>query len=762
MTDTQLSAIVWPQDDGTGVPDTQEDYPSAGYLGAMAHAPPGEQVTHGFGFTSVNTTANSATLTAGRAYIEDTATVQSGYESTYDTLLPNAMPYMVVLPANHAGLSLDEGENDVYLAVDPSANDSVYLRHGSAVSAPSDPAILLGTINTTTGEVTRASDSLGYRTQDQTPLTTVDVFITSDGSDTVATGITGEFARSTDAPAVFQAAIDACPTDGVINVSGSHDFDAQVTIGGGKTLEGTGTLTSSLSGDEIIRCAGTAGASNVSLTATASPRDVTLSVADASVVSAGDLLRLSATNEWQNTGQNTGELHRVDTVDTGTDTIYLTDSIEDVDGYTTGNSASFDAYTPESCTIRGLTFIGGGSESDYRCLDLEDTDGVLIEDVTIHEFGQHAIFNHYDYDTTIRGCDLSHNHLDGYGYGVNSAGSAHLLVTDCLMRDNRHGFASGGGECQSRNMLVESCRVSAETQTSGDTLIDAHPTARSLYVRDCIGHPMGLKSMVSSAARYTSVTGCVCHGGRMVNERDIPLNVELHIADCVSVGGGILDLAAIANGETFESITVTGCHVVDGWFLVRGGLNDQDPLVQNVTITGNTIENTDNEEAISLWTVGGGVISDNTIRNADRTGIRVETAADMVISGNRIVNPNTDNSSTADQDDGIHLGDVTDSVIAHNLITSPTSGMDSGIEESGSCDGNEYDGNKISGGDGTPLQLVGDAKVNGLWTASGAADTPTASNYQPGEMVDWTDTADASGDGVYLLAADGTTWVAMG
>lgn len=51
--------------------------------------------------------------------------------------------------------------------------------------------------------------------------------------------------------------------------------------------------------------------------------------------------------------------------------------------------------------------------------------------------------------------------------------------------------------------------------------------------------------------------------------------------------------------------------------------------------------------------------------------------------------------------------------------------------------------------------------VNGLGVESANAETPTAANWEPGDIVDFTDSGDASGDGIYILGFDGSTWTAL-
>jgi len=58
--------------------------------------------------------------------------------------------------------------------------------------------------------------------------------------------------------------------------------------------------------------------------------------------------------------------------------------------------------------------------------------------------------------------------------------------------------------------------------------------------------------------------------------------------------------------------------------------------------------------------------------------------------------------------------------------------------------------------------IAGDVKtLYGVGESSANAETPTASNWRPGDVVDFVDTGDGSGDGVYLLLPNGT-WSQIG
>jgi hypothetical protein len=168
MTDTTINdALVFPQDDGTGVSDGSEDYSSAAYFSALSKyqgygSYVGEDNTGSatLQFNDVDTTNEQVDVGAGYVYIEEGShTVQSGSQTTYDTTIPINTPYVVMLPSEVVDLGLGtDNVNDLWLAVDPTTNDDVYIRHGNGLSAPSVPSVKLGTVDTSSGATTRAND----------------------------------------------------------------------------------------------------------------------------------------------------------------------------------------------------------------------------------------------------------------------------------------------------------------------------------------------------------------------------------------------------------------------------------------------------------------------------------------------------------------------------------------------------------------------------------------------------------------------------
>jgi hypothetical protein len=185
MTDTNITAVVNPEDVGTGVSEGEEDYISAGF--DMIPEPNTSAILNGLSFTADFGTP-SFDLVSGVAYVETSGTeVQSGSQTTYDTTVPGNQYQHVIIPSNVTDLSLDDNAvNEIWIAHDRTNQDSAFIRHGSGLSEPSEPSHKLGEIDTT-GDTT--SEQWGLVAADGT-LTYPDATVASNqqtalGSDTV-------------------------------------------------------------------------------------------------------------------------------------------------------------------------------------------------------------------------------------------------------------------------------------------------------------------------------------------------------------------------------------------------------------------------------------------------------------------------------------------------------------------------------------------------------------------------------------------------
>jgi len=196
MTDTTIGAVVFPQDPGTGVSSANADFASAAYFNMLARYIGGEYIDSGFDFSDVQTVGDTVDISAGVAFVQDDVSVASSQRNTlpevqttsatYDLTLPSGSnpPYVVVLDTNINDLQLDNGVNDIYLAVDVTSSDSVFIRHGTNVTAPENdatpkPAVKIGTVDTTNANTTRANDGGVISAQELNGVLTGNVSLTS-------------------------------------------------------------------------------------------------------------------------------------------------------------------------------------------------------------------------------------------------------------------------------------------------------------------------------------------------------------------------------------------------------------------------------------------------------------------------------------------------------------------------------------------------------------------------------------------------------
>jgi hypothetical protein len=171
MTDTTIGgAVAHALDEGVAsVSDGAENIDSAGFINALATHVQGSYVRDGsLGFNDVDTNGNEVDVDPGRCFVAvadvDIQSDRSGAVTpSYDTTLGADVVLAVDVPTEVTNLGLDAGTNDVWVAVDADGSTTgaagdVYVRHGSGLSAPSDPSVKLGSVDASSGATTRAND----------------------------------------------------------------------------------------------------------------------------------------------------------------------------------------------------------------------------------------------------------------------------------------------------------------------------------------------------------------------------------------------------------------------------------------------------------------------------------------------------------------------------------------------------------------------------------------------------------------------------
>lgn len=187
------------------------------------------------------------------------------------------------------------------------------------------------------------------------------------------------------------------------------------------------------------------------------------------------------------------------------------------------------------------------------------------------------------------------------------------------------------------------------------------------------------------------------------------------------------------------------------------------------------------------WSLVGNVCLDNNQSGYDTgPGIQVEDSDGVEVIGNICV----DDQETATQTHGILVqangddlanvdlignqcrGNVNDGILVQNA---PGKTVDGVTLVTNRCTENGRDGIRVA--DAAPGDITRvvwrdnqcwdnatndmrndptDSIINGLAHESADAEMPTAANWNPGNIVKFTDTGDASGDGVYILGLDGS------
>ena len=158
----------------------------------------------------------------------------------------------------------------------------------------------------------------------------------------------------------------------------------------------------------------------------------------------------------------------------------------------------------------------------------------------------------------------------------------------------------------------------------------------------------------------------------------------------------------------------------------------------------------DNSTAVACTDVS---VTGNNVRTCATYGVRVITA-----NGQTYTNLDVSHNIINGCPTGVSLGGaIQDSVVIGNRVDGATTGM-AWASTVNYCRAAQ---NQLRGNT-TAFTFTANANViNGLAQESASAETPTAANWQPGDVVDFTDSGDATGDGIYVLGLDGSTWTAL-
>ena len=366
-------------------------------------------------------------------------------------------------------------------------------------------------------------------------------------------------------------------------------------------------------------------------------------------------------------------------------------------------------------------------EVNNPLIKLFDADSSTLEDLTIRDVPCRVLQHQAGHSLRIEGCTVRN-----FGEGV-------LWETpDARIHDNT--FRNSH-----QQDALEPTPGGDYFTISGNTIFDINQSGI-----DCFGGTNG--TIVGNTIRL-----CYNPGISITNEAS---GVTIGNNTLVDIDPNQQDYGAIRM-EGGDDITAEGNVAVATGAVARGqtGIKVlggcEDPTIDDNTCIGWLTQ------GIAIDAIDGGTVTDNTCKNNNQGGANIaggiqigsNSAADNLTITDNIC---TDTQAAKTQEYGI-------------------------IAQAG--DGHTINENDLRGNNSKPVRFFGYAPtsvsfadnignidfgelgtgstLNGMGTETANAETPTAATWTTGDRVDFTDSGDGSGNGVYLLLPDGT-WSQVG
>ena len=332
------------------------------------------------------------------------------------------------------------------------------------------------------------------------------------------------------------------------------------------------------------------------------------------------------------------------------------------------------------------------------------------------------------------GAIISGNHVrNTYAEGINTCGHD-LTVTGNVVVDCADGITveptivtspsaaevkigttiSGNVVTGSGNGSAIVCRHDPMNNLRGVSRVSITGNATRGY-RD--GIRVGLNGATTAKTSDVTVSGNVCtdhtYGLIVYDALRVALSGNMVVADTP------IWIAGTSRGVSISGGSCTG---------LNNALNI-DSNTSLVSVVGGLYTADPTSSASDAIRIAGSYVTlvGVSVDNVERSGVRVTGAAhDVSITGLLAV----DDQGSPTMDDAVH-------------VTSSGANI-------------TVDGHSISVG---PVsKWVGLRSVNGVGTETANAETPTAANWKIGDLVEFTDSGDGSGNGRYVLGSNGTTW----
>ena len=401
--------------------------------------------------------------------------------------------------------------------------------------------------------------------------------------------------------------------------------------------------------------------------------------------------------EWElyssNTGHHyydawkVGELHSVKKVES--DQITLHEGLlhdygkEPLGGYIV-------PINPISVNMGGIYMEGNDPNRNIFFVSISYARDCVIRECSVKNTAASGVVAYMSYNVIVDSCTFSDMDSTaiygegglGYAFSIGNL-TAHPKMLNCSCNNMRHALASGGsgGYGQARDILISCSNFSGITST----VIDAHECVESIIVSDNVIYGNGLNG-VGTGSRETYVYN----------------NKFYNCLRAVNTRGSVDNRTYIVDGN----------HMINckqGVYLSGGTL-------KTIIITNNVCsgDGSDYEYFYIYAPVPYGVIANNSVINAGRSGIYLYAANNINISGNTLIDCNRlDNANYG----YIQLANTTKNCIVQNNLISEVNDMvnsTKAVYETDTANENIVLNNMVVNLGTTPVVLVGSRSLQDI------------------------------------------------
>lgn len=347
------------------------------------------------------------------------------------------------------------------------------------------------------------------------------------------------------------------------------------------------------------------------LTSDASKGDLTISVTDASSLSAGDYVRLYDDGDFHIAVTTRGEIRQIASI--ATNDVTFTEPIQD--DYETAESATVALLTMLDVAIQGIKIIGRGvgDTSTWSGPVVQYARNLSIQHLTVED-GYTTAFTIRD----VTGGHISHSHFGpavqaGFGYGLQiTQACQNIVMSQCEFKDCRHGISMGGTFCVQRNINISNNTSVYNSNYNG--FLGGHATYDGLVLKgnnvwgNSLGYAQGMGLSVQSNWVYNTNSS---YGGFLVADSggeavNIVGNIFISPGNRhglrirsgnVNVSGNAIvsdvNLGAIITNKNYSDVNIVGNHIfcthATGEGIRVSTEDTTDASVEDIHIVGNYI-----------------------------------------------------------------------------------------------------------------------------------------------------------------------------